>query len=139
MEGQKPPGAVIFAGHAGPDPNKGAMPNPYERAPIPHHADPNVPLKYEPELSFRTLSTTAAVVGITIWVLSTALGNSILSNGLCCATLVSTALLDSVHNVGKRRWLIETDQSSFGEFVNLLMNLFLVPVIVIIFFVISFL
>jgi ABC-type uncharacterized transport system involved in gliding motility auxiliary subunit len=35
--------------------------------------------------------------------------------------------------------LIETDQSSFGELVNLLMNLFLVPVIVIVFFVISFL
>jgi len=139
MEGQKPPGAVIFAGHAGPDPNQGGMPNPYERAPIPHHADPNVPLKYEPELSFRTLSTTAAVVGITIWVLSSALGNSIVSNALCCGTLVLTTLLDSVHNVGKRRWLIETGQSSFGEFVNLLMNLFLVPVIVIVFFVISFL
>ena len=139
MEGQKPPGAVIFAGHAGPDPNQGAMPNPYERAPIPHHADPNVPLKYEPELSFRTLSTTAAVVGITIWVLSSALGNSIVSNALCCGTLVLTTLLDSVHNVGKRRWLIETNQSSFGELVNLLMNLFLVPVIVIVFFVISFL
>ena len=123
MEGQKPPGAVIFAGHAGPDPNQGGMPNPYERAPIPHHADPNVPLKYEPELSFRTLSTTAAVVGITIWVLSSALGNSIVSNALCCGTLVLTTLLDSVHNVGKRRWLIETGQSSFGEFVNLLMNL----------------
>ena len=115
------------------------MPNPYERAPIPLHADPNVPLKYEPELSFRTLSTTAAVVGITIWVLSSALGNSIVSNALCCGTLVLTTLLDSVHNVGKRRWLIETGQSSFGEFVNLLMNLFLVPVIVIVFFVISFL
>ena len=139
MEGQKPPGAVIFAGHAGPDPNQGGMPNPYERAPIPHHADPNVPLKYEPEHSFRTLSTTAAVVGITIWVLSSALGNSIVSNALCCGTLVLTTLLDSVHNVGKRRWLIETGQSSFGEFVNLLMNLFLVPVIVIVFFVISFL
>ena len=139
MEGQKPPGAVIFAGHTGPDPNQGGMPNPYERAPIPHHADPNVPLKYEPELSFRTLSTTAAVVGITIWVLSSALGNSIVSNALCCGTLVLTTLLDSVHNVGKRRWLIETGQSSFGEFVNLLMNLFLVPVIVIVFFVISFL
>ena len=139
MEGQKPPGAVIFAGHAGPDPNQGGMPNPYERAPIPHHADPNVPLKYEPELSFRTLSTTAAVVGITIWVLSSALGNSIVSNALCCGTLVLTTLLDSVHNVGKRRWLIETNQSSFGELVNLLMNLFLVPVIVIVFFVISFL
>ena len=139
MEGQKPPGAVIFAGHAGPDPNQGGMPNPHERAPIPHHADPNVPLKYQPELSFRTLSTTAAVVGITIWVLSSALGNSIVSNALCCGTLVLTTLLDSVHNVGKRRWLIETDQSSFGEFVNLLMNLFLVPVIVIVFFVISFL
>ena len=139
MEGQKPPGAVIFAGHAGPDPNQGGMPNPYERAPIPHHADPNVPLKYEPELSFRTLSTTAAVVGITIWVLSSALGNSIVSNALCCGTLVLTTLLDSVHNVGKRRWLIETNQSSFGELVNLLMNLSLVPVIVIVFFVISFL
>ncbi len=139
MEGQKPPSAVIFAGHAGPDPNHGEMPNPYERAPIPHHADPKVPLKYQPELSFRTLSTTAAIVGIFIWVLSSALGNSILSNGLCCATLVLTTLLDSVHNVGKRRWLIETGQSSFGEFVNLLMNLFLVPVIVIAFFVISFL
>ena len=139
MEGQKPPGAVIFAVHAGPDPNQGGMPNPYERAPIPHHADPNVPLKYEPELSFRTLSTTAAVVGITIWVLSSALGNSIVSNALCCGTLVLTALLASVHHVGKRRWLIETGQSSFGEFVNLLMNLFLVPVIVIVFFVISFL
>ena len=139
MEGQKPPGVVIFAGHAGPDPNQGGMPNPYERAPIHLHADPNVPLKYEPELSFRTLSTTAAVVGITIWVLSSALGNSIVSNALCCGTLVLTTLLDSVHNVGKRRWLIETGQSSFGEFVNLLMNLFLVPVIVIVFFVISFL
>ena len=139
MEGQKPPGAVIFAGHAGPYPNQGGMPNPYERAPIPDHADPNVPLKYEPELSFRTLSTTAAVVGITIWVLSSALGNSIVSNALCCGTLVLTTLLDSVHNVGKRRWLIETNQSSFGELVNLLMNLFLVPVIVIVFFVISFL
>ena len=138
MEGQKPPSAVIFAGHAGPEQNQSSMPNPYERAPIPHHADPNVPLKYQPELSFRTLSTTAAIVGIFIWVLSSALGNSILSNGLCCATLVLTTLLDSVHNVGKRRWLIETGQSSFGEFVNLLMNLFLVPVIVIVFFVISF-
>ena len=139
MEGQKPPGAVIFAGHAGPDPNQGGMPNPYEHAPIPHHGDPNVPLKYQPELSFRTLSTTAGVVGLTIWVLSSALGNSIVSNALCCGTLVLTTLLDSVHNVGKRRWLIETNQSSFGELVNLLMNLFLVPVIVIVFFVISFL
>jgi ABC-type uncharacterized transport system involved in gliding motility auxiliary subunit len=49
------------------------------------------------------------------------------------------AVQHSVHNVGKRRWLIETEQSSFGELVNLLMNLFLVPVIVIVFFVISFL
>ena len=139
MEDQKPPGAVLFAGHVGHEQNQGTMPNPYEHAPIPHQANPNVPLKYEPELSFRTLSTTVGIIGLTIWVLSTSLGNSIVSNALCCGTLVLTALLDSVHNVGKRRWLIETDQSSFGELVNLLMNLFLVPVIVIVFFVISFL
>ena len=113
------------------------MQNPYGQSAPPYPEDPNIPLKYKPELSFRTLSTTVGVIGLTIWMLSSALGYSIVSNALCCGTLVLTALLDSVHNVGKRKWLKETGQSSFGELVNLILNLILVPVIVCVFLLFS--
>lgn len=113
------------------------MQNPYGQSAPPYPEDPNIPLKYKPELSFRTLSTTVGIIGLTIWVLSGALGNSLVTNGLCCGTLVLTALLDSVHNVGKRKWLKETGQSSIGETVNLILNLILVPAIVCVFLLVS--
>ena len=137
MEGQKPPSAIIFSGHAGQGHEQGGMQNPYGQSAPPYPEDPNIPLKYKPELSFRTLSTTVGIIGLTIWVLSGALGNSLVTNGLCCGTLVLTALLDSVHNVGKRKWLKETGQSSFGETVNLILNLILVPAIVCVFLLVS--
>lgn len=137
MEGQKPPSAIIFSGHSGQGSEQHGMQNPYGQSAPPYPEDPNIPLKYKPELSFRTLSTTVGVIGLTIWMLSSALGYSIVSNALCCGTLVLTALLDSVHNVGKRKWLKETGQSSFGELVNLILNLILVPVIVCVFLLFS--